>query len=70
MKQWCIPLVWCHRRSYPLCRCSILVGVNLDSRDHYIDAGGGAHCPLIEEIAPDQGMKSGLWSVVAKPIRH
>jgi hypothetical protein len=28
--------------------------VNIGSRAHYIDAGGGAHCPLIEGIASDQ----------------
>jgi hypothetical protein len=26
--------------------------VNVGSHAHYIGAGGGAHCPLIEEIAP------------------
>jgi hypothetical protein len=29
--------------------------VNVGSRAHYIGAEGGAHYPLIEGIAPDQG---------------
>jgi hypothetical protein len=32
-------------------------GVNVGSLVHYIYAGGMAHCPLIERIAPDQGRK-------------
>jgi hypothetical protein len=44
-----------------LCVCVlILVGVNLSSRAHYIGTGGGAHCPLIEGIIPDQSMRGGL----------
>jgi hypothetical protein len=42
--------------------------VNLDSHGHYIGAGGEAHRPLIEWIAPDQGMTGGL--LVTKHIRY
>jgi hypothetical protein len=45
-----------------------LVGVNLGSRAHYIGFGGGAYCPLIEGVAPDQGMGCRLGPLVAKPI--
>jgi hypothetical protein len=34
--------------------------MNLGSRAHYIGAGDGDHCPLIEGIAPDQDMEGGL----------
>jgi hypothetical protein len=35
-------------------------GVNIDSRAYYIGAGSRAHCPLFEEIAPDQGREVDL----------
>jgi hypothetical protein len=42
--------------------------VNVGSVAHYIGAGGGAHCPLIEGIAPDH-QEGGLGPLWPKPIR-
>jgi hypothetical protein len=42
--------------------------VNVDSRAHYIGAGGGAHCPLIEWIAPDQGGEFDLVPCGPSPL--
>jgi hypothetical protein len=61
VKQWCILPLRCHRGSDPL--NSVLffwLGVNVGSRAHYIGTGGGAHCPLIEGIAPDQDREVDL----------
>jgi ABC-type cobalt transport system substrate-binding protein len=41
---------------------------NFDSRAHYIGADGGAHCTLIEEIAPDQGMGGGFDPLWPNPL--
>jgi hypothetical protein len=42
--------------------------VNVGSRAHYIDAGGGACCPLIEGIAPDQGGELDLVPCGPSPL--
>jgi hypothetical protein len=39
--------------------------VNVGSRAHYIDAGGGAYCPLIKGIALIRA-GSWTWSLVAQ----
>jgi hypothetical protein len=44
------------------------VETNFGSRANYIGASGGAHCPLIEGIAPDQGMGGGLGSLLPNPL--
>jgi hypothetical protein len=46
----------------------ILAKVNLSSRAHYIGVGGGSHYPLIEGIAPNQGMGSGLGPLWPSPL--
>jgi hypothetical protein len=42
--------------------------VNVSSRAHYIDAGGGANCPLIEGIALDQGGELDLVPCGPSPL--
>jgi hypothetical protein len=39
------------------------VAVNFGSRALSYRRYGGVHCPLIEEIAPDQGMGWWTWSL-------
>jgi hypothetical protein len=45
-----------------------VAGVNVGSLAHYIDADGGAHFPLIEGIAPDQGRKLDLVPCGLSPL--
>jgi hypothetical protein len=42
--------------------------VNVGSHAHYIDADGGAHCPLIEGIAPDQDGELDLVPCGPSPL--
>jgi hypothetical protein len=42
--------------------------MNVSSHAYYIDVGGGAHCPLIEGIAPDQGGELDLVPCGLSPL--
>jgi hypothetical protein len=42
--------------------------MNIGSHAHYIDAGGRAHCPLIEGIAPDPGGEVDLVLYGPSPL--
>jgi hypothetical protein len=42
--------------------------VKFGSCAHYIGTGGGAHCPLIKGITPDQGMRGGLGPLWPSPL--
>jgi hypothetical protein len=42
--------------------------VNVGSRAHYIGAGGGTYCPLIERIALDQGGELNLVPCGPSPL--
>jgi hypothetical protein len=44
------------------------LGVNLGSRVHYIGADGGAYCPLIERIVPNQGREVDLVPCSPSPL--
>jgi hypothetical protein len=46
----------------------ILPEVNHGLRAHYIGTSGGAHCPFIEGIAPDQGTRGGLGPLWPRPL--
>jgi hypothetical protein len=45
-----------------------LVEVNLGSCVHYIGVSGGAHYPLLEGIAPDQGREVDLVPCGPSPL--
>jgi hypothetical protein len=59
-RQWRIPPLQRPGQSYSCVGVLYTAEANFGSCAHYIDADGGAHCPLIKELPPIRTWRGGL----------